>query len=195
MPARNWYRSIDSHVHPLLHAWLHDVCIQTTEFLVAEACQMSESRRWQSLVLQLRRQCSYLACMITQLTMMLAQVIFCLCWGYCICVDTCMCDCTFLRAWTGKSESKVAVLHWIKIVGMFWLSLSTVEYVLLGAWLIIPKWTHEHVPVHASDCPPSTENPVVLIMCDVSCLSSCYLYNSTHLINILCYLCHLSLGW
>ena len=43
---------------------------------------------------------SNLACAMARLTMMLAWAIFRSYWGFCKCVDKCMCDRTCLRAWT-----------------------------------------------------------------------------------------------
>ena len=111
MPERNPRRSVNSHVHTCLHTrffllygiarGIHDWRIRNTKLLVAEPFQMSysggnkikqryESKRWLSL-----EQSSYLACVIARLT-----VIFHSCWGFCTCVDTCMCDRTYLSAWT-----------------------------------------------------------------------------------------------
>ena len=54
--------------------------------------QSYRSKRWQSLVLQLQEQSSYLACGVAALIVILARAIFRLCWGFCTHVDTCTCD-------------------------------------------------------------------------------------------------------
>ena len=100
--------NVNSRVHPRLHEqWLlliwsctldpkFDLSIRNTEFLVAEACQMShilqkrikqsyESKRLQSLVLQFRQRRSHLAYAIVRC---------------CTSVDTRTYDRTCLRAWT-----------------------------------------------------------------------------------------------
>ena len=59
-----------------------------------------ESKKWQSLVLQLQQQSSYSACAVTRLAMMLARVILRSCWGFCTCVGMRKCDRTCLQTWT-----------------------------------------------------------------------------------------------
>ena len=84
---------------------IQDLSIRTTEFLFAEGRKMFhlgqsrvkqsyESKRWQSLVLQLRQWRSYLACAIAWLIVKLARAIFC------PCVDMRTWDRTCLRTWT-----------------------------------------------------------------------------------------------
>jgi len=82
---------------------IKDLCIQNTECLVAEACEMShllsnrikqsyQSKRWQSIVLQLWHHSSYLLCVIAWLIVMLVWAIFRMCWGFSKCVETHICD-------------------------------------------------------------------------------------------------------
>ena len=98
MPRANWCKSANLHIIPHLHDWLLLMCVQNIELLVSEVCQRShfgknnikqsyESKRWLSLVLQLWQRSSYLAHAIAWLIVMLALVIFCSCWGCCMCMD------------------------------------------------------------------------------------------------------------
>ena len=131
MPGRNWSTSVNSHVCLHLHERLLLLirnCMCNPRFVyrqyrvsLVEGCQMShlgqnrvkqsyESKRWQSLVLQLRQRSSYLACAIARLIVMLPWVHFHSCQGFCTCVDMHTCDHTCLQtrteairvSWIGK---------------------------------------------------------------------------------------------
>jgi len=123
IPGRSWCRSI-SFVDAPSFAWvtaylfgviyvIQDLFICITRFLVSGACQMShigwkrinqsdESKRWQSLVLQLRQWIAYFSYVIAWLIVMVAQETFRPCWGFCTCADTRVCNNKFLKAWTAS---------------------------------------------------------------------------------------------
>ena len=66
-------------------------------FRIKRIKHIYNSKRWQSLLLQLRQRRSYLACAIVRLILMLARAIFRSWWRFCTCVDTRTSDCAYIR--------------------------------------------------------------------------------------------------
>ena len=106
MHGRYWCTSINSEMHPRLHEQLLLTiwnCRRNPRFVYPQ-CKVSccwsmskshlgqnrtkqsyESKKWLSLVFQLRQKTYYLACAIARLMVMLARAIFRSCWRSCTC--------------------------------------------------------------------------------------------------------------